>query len=371
MQFFIPSQREIKTYWKKLEKLSLVADLSFLHARQLLMKLSSESLQTYASRFLGLVPVNYSPTRCANLCPLVFLRVWISFQKPVDSHLDKTRPVALKIWSCLIFNVHDPIVKLRASTLETDRRNLVASVLMGFCSHCSTVFEAMACFYHFCPCQELRPSRTEKDIKRGSRRELDELRQGYIQEKGFTVIGMWKCGWWRLYKTTTSVKLHIGENFPYRRSLAEHQLLEEIKKGNQFGYVQRNIEVPENLRANFANFHLIFRNTLVSKNYIGDLMKTNAEEESIMSQPRKMLISSSILQNGTLITPLLLFYQQLGLVVTKIHHFVEYTPKKRSNSFVQAAADARRTSDENPNSRVVAETRKVLANSSYGFQNMD
>ena len=37
----------------------------------------------------------------------------------------------------------------------------------GFCSHCNTVFEAMGCFYHFCPCQELRPSLTEEDIQRG------------------------------------------------------------------------------------------------------------------------------------------------------------------------------------------------------------
>ena len=49
MQKFIPSQREIKTYWKQFEKTSLVVHLSFLHAKQLLMKLSSESVQTYAN----------------------------------------------------------------------------------------------------------------------------------------------------------------------------------------------------------------------------------------------------------------------------------------------------------------------------------
>ena len=27
----------------------------------------------------------------------------------------------------------------------------------GFCSLCNTVFEAMGCFHHFCPCQEFRP----------------------------------------------------------------------------------------------------------------------------------------------------------------------------------------------------------------------
>ena len=83
-----------------------------------------------------------------------------------------------------------------------------------------------------------------------------------------------------------------------------------------------------------------------------------------------MLISRFKIQNGTLITPLLLFYLQLGLVCTKIHRFVEYTPRKCFNSFVQSAVDARRQGDENPNSSVVAETMKLLANSSYGYQIM-
>ena len=100
-------------------------------------------------------------------------------------------------------------------------------------------------------------------------------------------------------------------------------------------------------------------------------MKTYAEGEGIMSQPRKMLITSFTLQNGILITPLLLFYLQLGLVCTKIHRFVEYTPNKSFNSCMQSAVDARRRSDENPNSNVVAETMKLLANSSYGYHIMD
>ena len=179
---------------------------------------------------------------------------------------------------------------------------------------------------------------------------------------------MWECEWWRLYKTTTDLKLHIRENFSCRRSLKEQQLLEGKKKGHLFGYVQCNIEVPENLRENFANFPPVFRNILDSENHIGDLMKMYAEKEGLMSQPRKMLISSFTLQNGTLITPLLLFYLQLGLVVTKKHRFVEYTLRKCFNGFVQAAVDARRKGDENPKSSVVAETMKLLANSSYGYQ---
>ena len=55
----------------------------------------------------------------------------------------------------------------------------------------------------------------------------------------------------------------------------------------------------------------------------------------------------------------------------KIHRFVEYTPKKCFNRFLQSTMDARMQGDENPNSSVVAETVKLLANSSYGYQIVD
>ena len=70
-------------------------------------------------------------------------------------------------------------------------------------------------------------------------------------------------------------------------------------------------------------------------------------------------------------TPLLLYYWNLVLECTKIHHFVQYTPKKCFNSFVKSAVNAPRQGDENPNSSVVAETKKLLANSSFGYQMKD
>ena len=129
--------------------------------------------------------------------------------------------------------------------------------------------------------------------------------------------------------------------------------------------------MPEHLRDYFSNSPPIFKNTAVSRDDIGNLMKQYAEKENIMAQPRRKLISSFILTNGTIITPLLLFYLQLGLVCKKIHRFVQYTPRKYFGNFVQFAVDARRQGDENPNSSVVAETMKLLANSSYGYQIMD
>ena len=138
-----------------------------------------------------------------------------------------------------------------------------------------------------------------------------------------------------------------------------------------FGYVQCDIEVPEELKKKFANFPPIFQNTNVGRHDIGSLMQDYAEKQGLLCQPRKMLTSSYFLENGTLITLLLLFYLELGLVCKKIYRFVENTSVKCFNKFVQSAVDARREGDENPNSSVVAETMKLLANSSYGYQTMD
>ena len=229
---------------------------------------------------------------------------------------NKTRSFEIMVMS--YFQRTRPECKIESFFTTGRQKKIDCFSVDGFCSHCNTVFEAIDCFYHFCSCQELRPSLTDEDIQRGSKkRKLDTLRRHYIQGKGFKVIEMWECKWWRLYKTTNIVKQHVREHFRYRHSLAGEQLLEEIKKGQLFGYVQCDIEVPENLTSKFNNFPPIFKNTLVNMNDIGDLMKNYAEEGRLMSQPRKMLISSFTLQNGTLITPLLLFYLQLGLVCKK------------------------------------------------------
>ena len=90
-----------------------------------------------------------------------------------------------------------------------------------------------------------------------------------------------------------------------------------------------------------------------------------------MSQPRRILLYSFEPTNGTIITPLLPFYLDLGLVCTKIYRFDEYAPVKRYNYFVQSAVKTRGQGDENPNSSVVAEIMKLFANSSYGYQVVD
>ena len=82
------------------------------------------------------------------------------------------------------------------------------------------------------------------------------------------------------------------QNFPHMTPFTVNFVAVTLLKPNE-----RTIEVPESLRENFANFLPIFRNTFVSKSDTGNLIKNYAEEERLLSQPRKMLIPRFTLQN--------------------------------------------------------------------------
>ena len=85
----------------------------------------------------------------------------------------------------------------------------------GSCKHCNTVFEAMGCYFHYCPCQEVRPSLADNEItRRIEKREQDQLRKEYIQQKGYKIIEMLELKWWELYRTDATVKNHLWANFP-------------------------------------------------------------------------------------------------------------------------------------------------------------
>ena len=117
---------------------------------------------------------------------------------------------------------------------------------------------------------------------------------------------MWECNLWELYRTDSTVKNLLRENFPYQPPLSKERLMQEIKSRRLYGYVQCDLKVPDHLKACSANIHPIFEKTVVSRNDTGDLTKENAEKEGIISQPRRMLKSSFHLRNGTIITLLLL-----------------------------------------------------------------
>ena len=122
-----------------------------------------------------------------------------SFEKVVLSYFQQTRPEC-KVES----NV----------TTGTQKKTHYISV-DGICNHCNTVFEPMGCYFHYCLCQEARPSLTDTEILNGvKKRQQDQMRKGYIRQKGHKIIEMWECNWLELYRIDGTVKNYLRVNFP-------------------------------------------------------------------------------------------------------------------------------------------------------------
>ena len=91
----------------------------------------------------------------------------------------------------------------------------------GYCDHYKTMFEAMACYYYFCSCQEARPYLTEQDIERGkNKRGSDDMGCEYIKEKGYKIEEMWGVNGGRISKPITKIKNHVKSHFPYIKLLS-------------------------------------------------------------------------------------------------------------------------------------------------------
>ena len=153
------------------------------------------------------------------------VKLWHWGTMTKDSRLDRTKHALSKIWSFLIFNQLVRIARLKAMWKLADKRRLTASVLMVFCSQFYTVFEAISCFFHYCLCQEARPSLTDNEImRRTKKREQDQMRKEYIQQKGYKTFEMWECKWWELNRIDPTVKKSSSSNFPpsttFQRRLA-------------------------------------------------------------------------------------------------------------------------------------------------------
>ena len=106
----------------------------------------------------------------------------------------------------------------------------------------------------------------------------------------------------------------------------------------------------------------IFKNTEISRDDVGEFVKAYAEESNIMHRTRRSMMGEKIL----LATPLLKWYLEHGLEVTRVYQVIEYTPKPCFKTFGDAVSNARRAGDADPSKAIIADTMKLVGNSSYG-----
>ena len=95
-------------------------------------------------------------------------------------------------------------------------------------------------------------------------------------------------------------------------------------------------------------------------------MQNYAKEHSIKDVPRRLLIGSYFGKKIGLSTPLLKWYLEYGLVITRIYTTVEYIPNAAFSSFMTRIAQCGLEVNRDKDKALIAEMSKLIGNSSYG-----
>ena len=227
----------------------------------------------------------------------------------------------------------------------------------GWCAQMRTAYQFHGCFWHGCPKCHADPEETNpKNGKTMAVLLADTKKHTAYLRRHVKVIEMWECEWKR-------------ERDPPPRqkwTMTQQQIIAAVVDGTLFGMIECDIRVPSELRAHFAEMQPIFKNATVTRDDIGPFMRAYAEENDIMSTPRRMLVGSYHGKNILLATPLLQWYIAHGLVVDRVYQIVEYERKPCFRQFGESVSAARRDGDADPDKAIIADTMKLLGNSAYG-----
>ena len=122
----------------------------------------------------------YSYSMCQPMPTGLYTRwEYDSGAKRLTARQNKSRSFENTVLS--FFQQSQPDCKVESNVTTGRQKKNDCFTVDGICYHCNTVFEAMGCYYHYCPCQEARLSLTDTDIEGGMKKRLqDKMRRDYI-----------------------------------------------------------------------------------------------------------------------------------------------------------------------------------------------
>ena len=250
----------------------------------------------------------------------------------------------------------------------------------GYDTLTNTVFEFLGCYVHGCDCKKSDDDETE--VKRLARKKQTEERLQFIRSHTVTkcngdvtrynVIVMKECDFDSLVCTNPLAKSFTRRRqsvLPYIFSsteTGERRIIESIKNDQLFGMVECDIHVPEHLYDYFDELTPIFRHASVKPEHWSPYMSRLAEKLGLDRKPRDCLIGAMSAKKQLFSTPLLKWYLNKGLVITKVYEVIEYQKNVCFTEFVDNISNARREGDADSEKACLADLAKLIGNSSYG-----
>ena len=171
-----------------------------------------------------------------------------------------------------------------------------------------------------------------------------------------------------LYLFCSGQEMPCGKEKVFQANPEEKdELIQNVLNDKLFGFFQVDIEVPEQLLDKFSEFSPLFILAEVPEDQIPQHMrdyKINTGRKKIKNN--KKLLGVMKAEKILLYSPLLKWYLNHGLQVTKIHKYISYTPGRSFKGFPEEVSSARRAADNDKNKKQLGDTAKLKGNSFYG-----
>ena len=171
-----------------------------------------------------------------------------------------------------------------------------------------------------------------------------------------------------LYLFCSGQEMPCGKEKVFQGNPEEkNKLIQNVLNDKLFGFFQVNIEVPEQLLDKFSEFSPLFILSEVPEDQIPQHMqdyKINTGRKKIKNN--KKLLGVMKAEKILLYSPLLKWYLNHGLQVTKIHKYISYTSGRPFKWFPEEVSGARRAADQVKNKKQLGDTAKLKGNSFYG-----
>ena len=168
------------------------------------------------------------------------------------------------------------------------------------------------------------------------------------------------CGKEKVFKCNPEAK-------PEQSSEEQDEIIQNVLNDELFGFFEVDIELPDQLRDKFSEFCPLFVISEVPEDQIPQHMKDykiNTGRKMIKNNKKRLGVMKA--EKILLYSPLLKWYLNHGLQVTKIHRYISYTSGRPFKWFPEEVSSARRAADRDKNKKQLGDTAKLKGNSFYG-----
>ena len=196
---------------------------------------------------------------------------------------------------------------------------------------------------------------------------VSQIRSNIYSEKAKTCRSVEGLDANSLYLFCSGQDMPCGKEKVFKCNPGEKdELIQNVLNDKLFGFFQVDIEVPEQLREHFSEFSPLFVLSEVPEDQIPQHMqdyKITTGRKKVKNN--KKLLGVMKAEKILLYSPLLKWYLNHGLQVTKIHKYISYTPSRPFKWFPEVSS-ARRAADNDKNKKQLGDTAKLKGNSFYG-----